>query len=58
MHVLMINNQVQVDANSVDYSDVNFFQAVSETWLIDKLLHWIQIESESLVLCCDGTPQI
>ena len=31
MHVLMINNQVQVDANSVDYSDVYFFQAVSET---------------------------
>lgn len=58
MHVLVLTDQIDVDSNFVNNLDVNFLETISKASLVDPLLHWVEIESQSLVLSSDGTPQI
>ena len=58
MHVLMVNNQVDIDSHIIHSLDIDFLKTVSKLWLINVLLHRIQIQCKSLVLSCDWAPKI
>jgi hypothetical protein len=58
MHVLMVNNQVDVDSHIIHSLNIDFLKTISKLGLIDMLLHWIKIQCESLVLSNDWTPKI
>ena len=54
----MVEEQIQVDSDLVHNLDVDFLETVRESSLVDKLLHWIKVQGESLVFSNDRTPEI
>lgn len=56
--MLVIDDKVDVNADVVNNLDVDFFKTVCELRLVDKLLHRVQVEGESLVLCIDWAPKV
>ena len=58
MHVLVLTCQVYVNTDVVDNLNVDFFEAICKSVLVDILLHWIEVEGQSLILCSYRTPQV
>lgn len=58
VHVLMINNKIQVNTNAVEVLNVDLLQNLHQPCLVDVSLHRMKSEVESLVLTHDGTPKI
>lgn len=58
MHVLVLTDQIDVDSDFINNLDVDLLETISKASLVDPLLHRIEIESQSLVLSSDGTPQV
>jgi hypothetical protein len=56
--MLVIDDEIDVNANVVNDLDVDLFKAVCEFRLVDKLLHRVQVKGESLVLCIDWAPKV
>lgn len=58
VHVLMLTHEVDVHSDLVHDLDVDFFEPLSETRLVNPLLHWVKVQSQGLILSSDRTPQI
>lgn len=58
VHVLMVEEQVEIDTDLIDNLDVDFFETISESSLVHKLLHWVKSQSQSLILSIDWAPEI
>ena len=58
MHVLMIEDQIQIDANSVDTYYAHIFKSILKLWLINHFLKRMQVEVEYLVFLDHKTPKI
>lgn len=58
VHVVVLASQVDINTNLVDHLDVHLFEALSKARLVDVLLHRVQIESQGLVLGCNGAPKV
>lgn len=56
--MLMLTDQVQVETNLVDGTDVDLFETFSQSCLVHPFLHGIEIKSERLVFSCNRAPQI
>lgn len=58
MHVFVFTSQVDVNTDVIDNLNVDFFEAICKSILVDVLLHGIKVEGQSLILCSDRTPQV
>ena len=58
MPVLMIHEEVDVDAYPVHVLRVDLLEMVDESCLVDVLLEWVEVEVQSLVLTHDGAPEV
>lgn len=56
--MLMIDQEIEVNTNLVDDLNVDFFENITKTSLVDMFLKRMQIHLESLVLAHDWTPEI
>lgn len=58
VHVLMLNDKVDVDADFVQELDVDLLENVHQTSLVDVLLHWMQSQVQRLIFTHDRTPKV
>lgn len=58
VHMLVVHQKIQVNSHIINNLDVDFFQAVRKSGLVDQLLHGIKVEGQRLILGVDGTPQV
>lgn len=56
--MFMINEKIDIDSNVVHRLDVDFFESVYQSGLVDMLLEWMQTHLEGLVLTHNWTPKI
>lgn len=58
MPVLMLNQQVDINSYVIDSFDIDLFQNISQSSLVDVLLKRMEIQLECLILTHDWTPEI
>lgn len=58
MPMLMIDQEIEVYSNLVHDLNIDFFENIGKSSLVDMLLKRMQIHLKSLVFTHDGTPEI
>lgn len=58
VHVVVLHQQIQVNAYIVDALDSHFFEGVLELGLVEHLLEAVEVQVQDLVLLHDEAPQV
>jgi len=58
VHVVMIDDDVEINSNFIELLNVDFFKLVNQTSLVDVLLKRMKFKVQSLILTQNWTPEI
>lgn len=56
--MIVLNDQVEIDSNSIYALDINFFKSIRQFGLIDLFLEGMEIKLQGLVFRGNKTPYV